>query len=327
MVLQFMAVSLQQTDFTDAIRVPFLVIGGDQGFAEKPTEVETLVFEPAARYDIIFDFADLEGLRIIIKNIGGDEPYGGDIPGPQAFEHTDKVMAFDVVVPLNPEIRDDYEPPSIERLNPLRFMSVDRTRKLGLFEGHDPFGRLQPLLGTLEEATDKDGNLIYWPDDPKYTDAGVTGPMVGTMGWNDPTTENIKLNDVEEWYVYNLTPDAHPVHLHMVNFMVVKRFYIKFDSNANEYGELEPDEAPVGDGTYHIDKTQVMHDGALGEGYQVVNPTLGELVDDASLPEYVENFPRDVVVALPGQVTVIRAKFDKPGRFNWHCHILSHEDQ
>ena len=32
------------------------------------------------------------------------------------------------------------------------------------------------------------------------------------------------------------------------------------------------------------------------------------------------------VTALPGQVTRIKATFDKPGRYVWHCHILSHED-
>jgi spore coat protein A len=28
----------------------------------------------------------------------------------------------------------------------------------------------------------------------------------------------------------------------------------------------------------------------------------------------------------PGEVTRIVARFDKPGRYVWHCHILSHED-
>ena len=40
----------------------------------------------------------------------------------------------------------------------------------------------------------------------------------------------------------------------------------------------------------------------------------------------VENTPKDMVTALPGQVTRIKATFDKPGRYVWHCHILSHED-
>jgi bilirubin oxidase len=33
-----------------------------------------------------------------------------------------------------------------------------------------------------------------------------------------------------------------------------------------------------------------------------------------------------MVTARPGEVTKIRATFDKPGRYVWHCHILSHED-
>jgi spore coat protein A len=41
---------------------------------------------------------------------------------------------------------------------------------------------------------------------------------------------------------------------------------------------------------------------------------------------YVENARHDMVTALPDQITIIRAKFDKPGRYVWHCHILSHED-
>ena len=41
---------------------------------------------------------------------------------------------------------------------------------------------------------------------------------------------------------------------------------------------------------------------------------------------YAENAPKDMVTALPEQVTTVRAKFDKPGRYVWHCHILSHED-
>src|SRR6266542_3059229 len=35
---------------------------------------------------------------------------------------------------------------------------------------------------------------------------------------------------------------------------------------------------------------------------------------------------KDTQVMLPGEVTRIIAKFDLPGRYEWHCHILSHED-
>lgn len=35
---------------------------------------------------------------------------------------------------------------------------------------------------------------------------------------------------------------------------------------------------------------------------------------------------KDTVLAFPGQVTRIKAKFDMAGRYVWHCHILEHED-
>ena len=35
---------------------------------------------------------------------------------------------------------------------------------------------------------------------------------------------------------------------------------------------------------------------------------------------------KDTVIAYPGEVTRVKAKFDIPGLYVWHCHILSHED-
>lgn len=35
---------------------------------------------------------------------------------------------------------------------------------------------------------------------------------------------------------------------------------------------------------------------------------------------------KDTVLAFPGQITRIKAKFDMAGRYVWHCHILEHED-
>jgi len=43
-------------------------------------------------------------------------------------------------------------------------------------------------------------------------------------------------------------------------------------------------------------------------------------------PEAWETGAKDTVVALPGEITRIKAKFDLAGRFVWHCHIIDHED-
>ena len=45
-----------------------------------------------------------------------------------------------------------------------------------------------------------------------------------------------------------------------------------------------------------------------------------------TLPEPWETGFKDTVIAYPGQVTRVRAQFNTPGQFVWHCHIVEHED-
>jgi FtsP/CotA-like multicopper oxidase with cupredoxin domain len=35
---------------------------------------------------------------------------------------------------------------------------------------------------------------------------------------------------------------------------------------------------------------------------------------------------KDTVIAFPGEITTIRARFDVKGLYVWHCHIVEHED-
>jgi bilirubin oxidase len=43
-------------------------------------------------------------------------------------------------------------------------------------------------------------------------------------------------------------------------------------------------------------------------------------------PEAWETGRKDTVIALPGEITRVKARFDEPGLFVWHCHIVEHED-
>ncbi|WP_208921445.1 multicopper oxidase family protein [Streptomyces capitiformicae] len=43
-------------------------------------------------------------------------------------------------------------------------------------------------------------------------------------------------------------------------------------------------------------------------------------------PESWERGFKDTVIAYPGEITRVKATFDHPGRFVWHCHIVEHED-
>jgi FtsP/CotA-like multicopper oxidase with cupredoxin domain len=322
------------TDLSNAgPALPFTVIGGDQGLASNPSVVDTLVIETGSRYDLLFDFSQVPAnSRVIMENVGGDAPFGGDYGSaltPDDFfpnRQTDRIMAFDVTLPMNNSV-PDVSPTGIH-FGPV-VPTPTRVRKVALFEGKDEYGRLQPLLGTAEPATDYAGNPINWPNKPEYINAGLVGQMEGSIPWHSPTTENPALNSTEEWEIWNATGDAHPVHLHLVHFEVLGRQEIVWDSATNEEDRvLDPNgitaPMPKGDGTYLVSQPVVQHNGAIGSGFKFMNLTYGAVVPQP--PEYVENAAKDMVTALPGQITRIKATFDKPGRYVWHCHILSHED-
>jgi FtsP/CotA-like multicopper oxidase with cupredoxin domain len=278
------------TDPASGYELPFYVIGSDQSLSSSATQVNEVDFMPGERLDLVIDFKDvLDGSRVIVENILGDSPFGGDLPGPDDVfpdRRTDRVMAFDVEVPLDLSVADtsigagSYVGGGVSVDAP-----VTRTRKLALFEGTDNHGRLQPLLGSAEPVVD------------------VTGATVdGAMPWFTPITENPGVGDTEIWEIYNATGDAHPVHVHLVHFEVLNRR--KFSANM-------------------IEQPVLQHDGTEGIGFRLEKiKTKGKV----SGPDPSEQTRRDMVMALPGEVTRIKMTFDKPGRYVWHCHILSHED-
>jgi FtsP/CotA-like multicopper oxidase with cupredoxin domain len=106
--------------------------------------------------------------------------------------------------------------------------------------------------------------------------------------WADSVTENPELGATEVWELYNATADAHPMHVHEVVFEVVNRQEIEVDEDTGTV-QVAPGSSPVG-------------------------------------PEPWETGHKDTVIAYPGQVTRIRAQFNTPGQFVWHCHIVEHED-
>ena len=64
--------------------------------------------------------------------------------------------------------------------------------------------------------------------------------------------------------------------------------------------------------------------------FQVVNrevfdPAFG-VVGTITLPEPGETGWKDTVIAYPGQITRIKARWDIAGLYVWHCHILEHEE-
>jgi hypothetical protein len=58
--------------------------------------------------------------------------------------------------------------------------------------------------------------------------------------------------------------------------------------------------------------------------FEVVNRQ--QFAGAARGPEVWERGFKDTVIAYPGEITRVKAKFDLPGLYVWHCHIVEHED-
>ena len=143
------------------------------------------------------------------------------------------------------------------------------------------------LIEKMGMGHDADGNSLEGPLEALL--GTVEGGAATEMLWMDPVTENPSVGAIEVWEIYNTTGDAHPMHIHEIAFQVVNREGLVLD----EDGEVaEP----------------IQSDGNI------------------TPPQPWETGVKDTVIAYPGQVTRVKARYDNPGQFVWHCHIVEHED-
>jgi spore coat protein A, manganese oxidase len=153
---------------------------------------------------------------------------------------------------------------------------------------------LPPATVTRPLALLEEGSAVF-ADAPAEALLGTVAgdpnvaPVVWTKRlWMDAVTENPAVGATEIWELYNATADAHPIHIHELVFEVINRQAI-FVNEATEEVQVVP--------------------GSIPEP-----------------PEPWETGFKDTVIAYPGQVTRVKARFNTPGQFVWHCHIVEHED-
>lgn len=126
-------------------------------------------------------------------------------------------------------------------------------------------------------------------------------PQLGALHWDDPTTETPKHGSVEIWEIYNTTEDAHPIHLHAGNFQILNRQFFSADQD------------PL--------------TGVLSNIQLIGDPIPPSEAEKQGLFDTVIVFPKgDDDSNVTGQLTRIIMNFTLPGKYVWHCHILSHED-
>lgn len=247
----------------DAFNTPegtFWQLGADGGFLPAPVELDTLLMAPAERVDTIIDFAQFPaGSEVYLVNDGPDAPFGGiSLEDLSDWESTGLVMKFRVT---GGAVVDPTTPPPYLQLPALAPLgAVGNTQIVSLNEEvYEPADiPTAALLGQIDPATST--NTIKL--------------------WSDTISENPVVGGTEIWEMHNFTEDAHPIHIHQVQFEVVGREVI--GGGTSVAGSNEP------------------------------------------LPG--ETGQKDTVIAYPGEITRVKATFDLPGLFVWHCHIVEHED-
>jgi spore coat protein A len=241
----------------------FYQIGSEGGFLPAPVALNQLLMAPAERADVIIDFTEqTPGTELLLLNLGPDEPYGGgdpDVDFPASDpDTTGQVLKFVVTAPTGTDTSTPVDQLQLPQITPLG--PAHNVRQVSLNELDTEYPGLSgPIVGKLGMVAQNGAELVGVP-----------------LMWDDPVTEDIAIGDTEIWEIYNFTMDAHPIHVHLVQFEVVNR-----------------------------------------------EPMAGGPV---RLPEVWESGLKDTVIALPGEITRFKARFDTAGLFVWHCHMLDHED-
>lgn len=349
---------MRLVDAVSGARGPALwQITTDGGLLDRPVQLDDpndpsslpLLLAPGERGGVIIDFTNLAGRSFTLIN-DAPAPYPSGSPGTLDPDTNGQIMQFRVKLPLScpdttfnpasgkPLRGGSHQEPLIVRLaNPQTGTLAPRVqpsvkRQLVLIEVEGPGGPLEVLL-----------NNTKWSGIREGTTTPVPGSQPGTMGQGDFLTELPEVGATEVWEIINLTPDSHPIHLHLIQFQLLNRQNFDAVGYRTTYDALFPGGVYIpGFGPplrYNVPNAA----GAVGG-----NPNVGPYLQGGIIPpDANEAGWKDTVRMDPGQVTRIVARWApqdvsvnavKPGQnlypfdptvgpgYAWHCHILDHED-
>jgi spore coat protein A len=269
----------------------FLQIGTELGMRAQATPVNRIVMGPGERCDVVIDFAAFKGGRLHLLNVGADGAFRGFRDAGNQITNNPNDIAFGFGGPTNPL--------STGQVMQFRVSRRRSSKPSATVEPGTPLGGTEPVL----TPTNTRKVLTFNGRDEFNRFNEMLGTVEGgTMLWHEPATETPALDSTEVWEIYNTGPVAHPIHIHLVHFQVLDRQPFSFTQTP---------------------KPMTTHHGAPAVGATIADITP---VGTARPREAFEEGPKDTVTCYPNEVTRVIAKFDRPGSYVWHCHILHHED-
>ncbi|KAJ4757344.1 Multicopper oxidase LPR1 [Rhynchospora pubera] len=258
--------------------LPFYVIGSDGSYLAAPVTTPTIVLSPAEIADVVIDFSNSNTPCVELLN---SAPY----PYPTGTSTIGTLLGKVMIFHINGEkVSDNSTIPEkeVDYANVTMPEPTTKTRYIVLYEYTTPSGEPTHLY-------------------------------INGLRLEDPATETPKSGTTELWHVINLTPDNHPLHMHLGMMQAI---------NITEL---------VGYQQFFDCMTQLNDAVKCNVTDHAVGKTL-------PVPEYEKTW-KNVVKIEPGYMTSIVVAFKlvdtnqtypfdataDPG-YVYHCHILDHED-
>jgi FtsP/CotA-like multicopper oxidase with cupredoxin domain len=331
--------------------IPFYQIGAEQGFLPQVVRIQTgeqvtlpgdgteppaspdpndptaLLMGLAERADVIVDFSGLpDGTVVTMTNTAPDAPFGGFPDDAADPSTTGQVMQFVVSAALNgaPGSTDGTTTaPRDLVLNaegPLGFPDNVRQVSLNEQESEQVCVPFDPV--TEEFILDNQGRIRQiqsvkpgpnFHDDCAAAGGAPFGPTEALLG----TVTGSGVNAVGNALKWTDTTGAStPVNVTLQSGATVTVNVTENptlgDTEDWEIYNFTADAHPI-----HLHLVR----------FEVIGRTLfdGSPSPNGD-PQPWETGFKDTVLAYPGEITTIRAKFDIEGLYVWHCHIVEHED-
>jgi FtsP/CotA-like multicopper oxidase with cupredoxin domain len=260
----------------------FTQIGTDGGYLKAPVTLSSLTISPGERVDLLVDFSNVAaGQKVILEN---SDP----------SLTNDEKQTVGQIIQFTVSKDKGFSPKSLpSELNPTlagdfpNLPSPTKSRTLTLIEQGAAPNTVAMLL---------DG-----------------------QPWDAPVSEEPQVGTTEDWIIVNPLMTSHPIHLHLVQFQLVKRQELASAQYLYDWQALNGN-IPLNHSTVNVDSLD--------------RYLLGQTVK----PAPNEQGWKDTIQADAGAVTVIRVRFAPQDGSNykfdptmgpgyvWHCHILDHED-
>lgn len=312
---------------TYGVEAPIYQIGADQGFLPKVVQVQTgfatqlpgdgtvpavltpapdpqqaMLMGPAERADVIVDFSGFApGTVVRMINTAPDAPFGG-FPDPAVADPSTsgQVMQFvvgaaagvDPSTPvqnlvLNAEPQTDLTQPAA---NGARQVSLNEGGSEQVCVSIDPAGNITFITSFPTAQPD----IVATCAALGGVEMGPKEALLGTVGVTGGVSTGLPLK-------WSAAISENP----QVG-----------DEETWEIYNFTVDGHPI---HMHLVRYEI-------EGRQALDPVTMQPVGTMRPALPTEKGWKDTVIALPGEVTRVRATFDKEGLYVWHCHIVEHED-